>query len=69
MCPRSGRRAISGNLKGYETHEMGSNQRFDVDFYKIQVQRNDNFGQDGLIMRGAIERDARYKPNFFAICS
>ena len=66
VCPRDGRRTISGKVKGFETHELGSNQRFDVDFYKIQVQNNDKFGEDGLIMRGAIERNAQYKPNFFA---
>ena len=53
ICPRDGRRTISGKVKGFETHELGSNERFDVDFYKIQVQNNDKFGEDGLIMRGA----------------
>ena len=66
VCPLNGRRTVAGNIKGTETHQLGSNQRFDVDFYKIQVQQNDKFGEDGLIMRGALDRDSRFKPNFFA---
>ena len=66
VCPLNGRRTVAGNIKGTEKHQLGSNQRFDVDFYKIQVQQNDKFGEDGLKMRGALERDSRFKPNFFA---